>query len=267
MKEFTVKEDTTLKAFTDAVCPQASMCLRTLLRARDVRVNGEKVGADLPLRRGDKVAYYMNAAQEGRASHAVVYADENVLVVDKESGVNAEALYAELSAREECYFIHRLDRNTEGLMIFARTREAERELVACFRERRTEKIYRALVFGTPKAHAVETAFLVKDEKNARVFVSARGAGEKIVTEYSLLEQRGETALVEVVLHTGKTHQIRAHLAFLGLPVVGDEKYGDHAANRRLHAARQRLLAAKLTLHPHGTLAYLDGKVFASEKTL
>ena len=96
-------------------------------------------------------------------------------------------------------------------MIFAKTKQAEGELLSAFRERRAKKSYLALVVGTlPKKHAVEEAFLQKDEKRALVKISEE-RGEKIVTEYEVLEERGETSLVRVTLHSGKTHQIRAHL--------------------------------------------------------
>ncbi len=196
----------------------------------------------------------------------MLYEDENILVADKESGVNAEAVFAALARRGETYFIHRLDRNTEGLLVFAKTKAAERELLAAFRERRVEKKYLALVFGRPaKRHAVEEAYLVKDGEGVRV--SRRAEGEKIVTEYEIAQERGETTLLLVTLHTGKTHQIRAHLAFLGYPVVGDEKYGDHQKNRAAGAARQRLLSKELSVEGRGALSYLKGKKFVSSKNL
>ncbi len=118
----------------------------------------------------------------------------------------------------------------------------------------------------PKRHAVERAYLCKDETAARVRVSARG-GTPIATEYEVLEERGECSLLRVVLHTGKTHQIRAHLAYLGHPVVGDEKYGDAAYNKQIHATRQKLLSKSLSLETEGSLAYLNGKIFVSPKNL
>ena len=263
MKEFTVREDTTLKTFTDNFYAQASFCFRTLLKAREIRVNGARVSADMPLKQGDIVRYFLTPKQESRAAFSVVYEDENVIVADKESGVNSEAVFSALCERGETYFIHRLDRNTAGLLIFAKNAEAEGELLSAFRDRRVEKIYLARVVGYPKEkHAVCTAYLKKDAAVSRVRVSSKPVGEKIITEYEVLEG-GETSLLRVTLHTGKTHQIRAHLAFLGCPIVGDEKYGDGAYNRAHNAVRQKLVAKRLTLHCAGALAYLDGRSFLS----
>ena len=263
MKEFTVREDTTLKTFTDNFYAQASFCFRTLLKAREIRVNGARVSADMPLKQGDIVRYFLTPKQENRAAFSVVYEDENVIVADKESGVNSEAVFSALCERGETYFIHRLDRNTAGLLVFAKNAEAEGELLSAFRDRRVEKIYLARVVGCPKEkHAVCTAYLKKDAAVSRVRVSSKPVGEKIITEYEVLEG-GETSLLRVTLHTGKTHQIRAHLAFLGFPIVGDEKYGDGAYNRAHNAVRQKLVAKRLTLYCAGALAYLDGRTFLS----
>lgn len=263
MKEFTVREDTTLKTFTDNYYAQASFCFRTLLKAREIRVNGARVSADMPLKQGDIVRYFLTPKQESRAAFSVVYEDGNVIVADKESGVNSEAVFSALGERGETYFIHRLDRNTAGLLVFAKNAEAEGELLSAFRDRRVEKIYLARVVGCPKEkHAVCTAYLKKDAAVSRVRVSSKPVGEKIITEYEVVE-RGETSLLRVTLHTGKTHQIRAHLAFLGFPIVGDEKYGDGAYNRAHNAVRQKLVAKRLTLHCTGALAYLDGRSFLS----
>lgn len=268
MKKYVVGEETSLKNFTDNTCAQASFCFRTLLKARDIRVNGVKVSSDLPLRVGDEVCYYLTPAQEAKRAFSLVYEDGNVIVADKESGVNSEAVFAALSERGEVYFIHRLDRNTAGLMIFAKCERAERALLKAFRERLVEKRYLALVKGVmPKPHAVEEAYLSKDEARSLVRIGTKPIGEKIVTEYETAEVRGDISLLKITLHTGKTHQIRAHLAFLGHPVLGDMKYGDKEFNRAHNSERQRLIAKELVLSAGGALAYLDGKKFVSEKEL
>ena len=264
MKKFIVDENTTLKKFTDNVSPQASFYFRSLLKAREIKVNKAKVSTDVSLKKGDEVEYYLTPSQEKKEFYSVVYEDENVLIVDKESGVNSEAVFTSLGQIP----IHRLDRNTSGLLILAKNNAAEEELISAFRERRVEKVYHALVIGKmPKMHAVEEAYLKKDEKSALVKISAKPIGEKIVTEYEVLEEREGSSLLKITLHTGKTHQIRAHMAFLGHPVVGDEKYGDSEYNKKVHATRQKLLAKRLTLYTDGVLSYLNGKTFESEKDL
>ncbi len=268
MKTYTVKEENTLKKFTDDVCAQASFAFRTLLKGRNIRVNGERVNRDMTLKKGDEVQYFLTPAQAKKSAFSVIYEDENVVAIDKESGVNSEAVFSALCEAHATYFIHRLDRNTEGVMIFAKTAAAEEELLSCFRDKRTEKVYHAVVFGQmEKRHSVEEAYLVKDGETATVHISREPRGEKIVTEYEVLKEREGFSLLKVVLHTGKTHQIRAHLACLGHPVLGDEKYGDSEKNRRFHCRRQRLLSKSLTIFPVGSLQYLSGKSFVSPKNL
>lgn len=268
MKKYVASGETPLKNFTDNVCAPASFCFRTLLKNREIRVNGKRVDSDILLHSGDEVSYFLTPAQESKHGFETVYEDEYVIVIDKESGVNSEAVFSALCERGEAHFIHRLDRNTAGLLIFAKTKEAEKELLCAFREKRTEKIYSARVLGKmPKTRSVETAYLQKDENAARVHVSAKPNGEKIITEYEVLAEEGETSVLKITLHTGKTHQIRAHMAFLGHPVAGDTKYGNDAYNRAHNLTRQRLIAKSLRIQGEGVLSYLCEKTFESQKNL
>lgn len=269
MKEFVVKEKDTLKNFTDNTYPQGSFYFSRLLKERDIKVNGARVNGDCPLKKGDVVSYYTTPAQESRSAFERIYEDGNILICDKESGVNSEAVFASLRQTGEYYFIHRLDRNTQGLIAFARTREAESRLLAAFRCKNVEKKYRALCFGTfEKESDTLCAYLQKDERNALVKISLKqGQGEKIVTEYRVLERRGEFTKTEITLHTGKTHQIRAHMAFIGCPVAGDEKYGDRERNDRYHLKRQCLISYSLKFTLEGALSYLNGETFLSRKQL
>lgn len=263
MKKFTVNSSTSLKDFTDCTYPQGSFVFRTLLKKGDIRVNGVKVKENVKVNIGDEVTYYTTAAQESASSHSVVYEDENVLIADKLSGVTSEGLFYELLPYRPA---HRLDRNTCGLIAFAKTERAEEELISAFKQRRVEKTYLCLVKNSfKKQSATLTAYLKKDDKNALVHIySADKSGcAKIITEYKVLKNLGDIAEVEVKLHTGKTHQIRAHLAFIGCPVLGDEKYGDGALNAKYSAKRQILIAKYLRFDLQGELAYLNGKTFES----
>ncbi len=181
-------------------------------------------------------------------SHTVVFEDGNVLIADKFSGVSSEALFCELKEKREVYAVHRLDRNTQGLIIYAKTKSAEEELLSAFRNRKINKTY-----------------LKKDEKSGTVKIFGKPCANavKIITEYSVTEEDGDIATVKINLHTGRTHQIRAHMSFIDCPVLGDSKYGDGAFNAKYNAKRQRLTAKFLEFNLDGELSYLNGKIFES----
>lgn len=180
--------------------------------------------------------------------------------------MNSEALAASLAKERDARFIHRLDRNTAGLIVFALNAAAERELLAAFRERRAEKIYEAVCFFPfEKESGSLTAYLVKDERAARVRVygAPRAGADKIATDYRVKTACGEYSLAEIRIHGGKTHQIRAHMAYIGHPLAGDEKYGCEPLNRKYRVKRHILVAKRLSFRFSGPLSYLNGKTFES----
>ncbi|MBQ8295398.1 MAG: RluA family pseudouridine synthase [Clostridia bacterium] len=265
-------KDQTLKQFTENNYAQGSFFWNYLLKNKEIRVNGVRVGKDVRIQSGDVICYYLSKKQEEKAAFYTVYEDENVLIVDKESGVNSEAVFAALQRRyaaegRACFFIHRLDRNTKGLLAFALSQESETTLLQAFKNRNVEKTYHALCFGDfAKQREVLTGYLKKDAEKSlsRVYDQPQKGAEQIITEYAVEERFLDgTTLVKVTLHTGKTHQIRAHLAHIGCPIVGDMKYGLSEENKRRNLSRQCLVAKCLTFQAEGFLGYLNDCRFVS----
>lgn len=236
-----------------------------LLRSKDVKVNGSRVKDDLTLSTGDRVEIYYTPKSE--QAYSTIFSDNNVLVVFKKSGYTSEKIF-ELVKFEyvNAGFIHRLDRNTQGVMVFSLNSTSEKELLLGFKNRTFKKLYLAEIIGFPeKSSAVLEGYLKKDSEKAivRIYDKKVDGAVYIKTAYKTIKKYENSSLVEVELFTGKTHQIRAHLAHIGHPVVGDGKYGDNAYNKAYKVKSQRLTAYSLTLYFEDTSAlfYLNGKTF------
>ncbi len=243
--------------------PYSSFC--KILRNKDIKVNGQRVKEDVYINENDSVEIFYTPVKRDKFSE--IFKDDNILVINKKSGYSSESVYEEVVDKyKDAKFIHRLDRNTSGIMIFALNIVAEKELLNGFKERSFEKYYIATVKGilNPK-EAVLTAYLLKDEKDGvvRIFSEDIKGSVKIKTGYKVLTEGENFSVLRIRLYTGKTHQIRAHLSFIGHPIVGDGKYGDNAFNKQMGAKTQKLCATELVLHFDGNspLSYLDGKRF------
>ena len=235
------------------------------LRKKDVKVNGVRVNTDVVLNVGDRVEIYYVPVKT--CAYDLLYSDENVVIIYKKSGFTAEQTYEMLCAQfSNARFIHRLDRNTDGIMAFALNDNAEQELLYGFKARTFEKIYKAVVVGEVKRDSQKlTAYLKKDKEKATVSIFDKQVEGSVMiqTDYRVLKRSGGTSTLEVTLHTGKTHQIRAHLAHIGYPILGDGKYGDFSANEKYKVKTQMLTATKLVLkfESDSPLYYLNGKAF------
>jgi 23S rRNA pseudouridine1911/1915/1917 synthase len=197
---------------------------------------------------------------------AFAFADEHLLVVEKPAGmvvhpgagVDSETLVQALAGKvaggpdpERPGIVHRLDRDTSGLLVVARSEPVHAALQEAIRRREVEREYLALVAGRPDARTgTIDAPLGRDRANRTVMSTRTDKPRRAVTHFEVIEELPGRSLLRVTLDTGRTHQIRAHLAAIGHPVCGDQAYGGRAAGRPLGLTRQFLHSARLAFrHP------------------
>ena len=245
---------------------------RDAFAKKDVKVNGKRVRERETVCAGDEVTVFLPEEN----NFPVVYEDDRVLLCVKKQGILSESngdgtlsmedLARAYTARkgEKAYLCHRLDAKTGGLLLFAKDEEALACLEDAFYDHRMEKEYLCLVQGTPVPEsAVLESWIVKDAAAGRVRVLRHEAPDAlpIRTGYEVILP-GEKCLVRVHLYTGRTHQIRAQMAAIGHPVLGDELYGDRETNRKLGVRNLKLWSVLLTFGAGGALSYLDGRSFS-----
>lgn len=260
--------------------------LNKALRENKIKLNGKKQPLSTRVQNGDIVRLFLNDdALEKRALPAamLVYEDDDILVVNKPAGVEVDgpaddtllkrvcATLAERGGASQAVLCHRLDAGTSGLILLARNAAAEQFLTEAIRQRQIQKRYLCVTFGRPQPPAALLHdYLSKDAERGVVrILSAPAPGAKeILTGYETLAVNGRLALLQVDLITGRTHQIRAHLAHIGCPILGDSKYGNNAANRELHFKYQALCAWELRFPAQiedARFSRLAGRVFHAEK--
>ena len=308
MKEFTIGPNDAgqrLDRFLAKAVPLLPASLaQKYIRIKRIKRNGARVERDTRLEAGDTLQLYINDEffDKPREDNAyltvavpklnIVYEDEHILLVDKQPGLAVHAhdgaeygrtlidyiqayLYQkkEWRPREENAFTpalcNRIDRNTGGIVIAAKTAEALRVLNQKIKDREMDKRYLAIVEGIPKPREGSLkGYLFKDAKQNRVFVTdtPQTGAKTCQTNYKVLSSANGLSLVECELITGRTHQIRAQFAHAGHPLLGDGKYGK--LDKRFDRNYQALYSYKLTFQfttDAGGLAYLNGKSFQVEK--
>jgi 23S rRNA pseudouridine955/2504/2580 synthase len=302
MREFTITKNDSgqrLNKFIEKAVPGLpSGLMHKYIRLKRIKRNGKRTEFACRLEEGDVLQLYINdeffekpdedsAFRRIQPNLSILYEDEHIMLLDKKPGVvvhtddtgevhtliNHVKAYLFTSGQwnpdaENSFtpsLCNRIDRNTGGIVIAAKDAESLRIMNEKIKNHEITKRYLCLVHGklNPPAGTIR-ASIFKDSKQNRVTVSAKPVkgSKSAVTHYRTLTQNGSVSLVECTLETGRTHQIRAHMAYIGHPLVGDGKYGSNAQN---HGQRyQALYSYQVTFDfptPAGCLAYLKGKTF------
>ena len=304
MKEFTItKNDATLRLdkFITKVCPTLPTSLMfKYIRTKRIKVNGKRGEISTRLNVGDVVSAYINdeffvevAPKYDFLSAPnkidIVYEDDNILLVDKKQGLlvhpdkneYGDTLIAriqrylyekgEYDPKDENSFrpalANRIDRNTGGIVIAAKNAEALRILCDKIKYREIDKRYLTVVHGVPKQKsATLEGYLEKNEDKNKVYLSNKKTdnNKTIKTKYTVIKSKNNLSLLEIELITGRTHQIRAHMASIGHALLGDGKYGKLKDDKKIGFNKQALYSYKLTFNfetDGGILNYLNNKTF------
>jgi 23S rRNA pseudouridine955/2504/2580 synthase len=241
-----------------------------VIRSGEVRINKGRAAADTRLVLGDEVRVPPVRTAEPKTEGAVpprefkvLFEDDHLLAIDKPAGVAVhggsgvsfgviEQLRRARPAAKFLELVHRLDKETSGVLMLAKKRSALTNLQNQFRERGTVKIYTALVNGAWPASkkVIDVALLktldAKGERHVRAVVVDSNDARRSITLVQVAQKFGQQTLLHVTLKTGRTHQIRVHLAHEGHAIVGDPKYGDFAANRLMARGEHRF--SRMFLH-------------------
>lgn len=226
--------------------------LEKALRKKDIIINGVRAKQNVDVFAGDYVEIYLEDIKV--LPYKVYYEDENIVVFNKGKGIevcdgdyNIQTEYYN-QTNKQIYAVHRIDRNTLGLVIFAKTKQVERDLTEVFKGNFSKKYYYALVSGEPKQSETKlVGYLLKNKETStvKIFNNKIEGAVKVETTYSVIKNIQELSLLNVQISAGKTHQIRAHLAYNKLPILGDEKYGDTKINKLYGKKTQYLQAYKI----------------------
>lgn len=256
--------------------------LQKSLRKKDILVNGKRINSNINIKRSDKITIYITDdilyGNQNIINLDIVYEDKNILIINKPSGISVlkDNTKSKISFSDivnnycpNAKPCHRLDRNTSGLIIYAKNQEILEIILEKFKKREIEKYYKAVVYGIPKLKTAQMqAYLFKDNKKSIVYISDtfKKGYKKILTTYKIIDSNKKLniSLLDINLGTGRTHQIRAHLAHVGFPILGDGKYGINSINKKFKEKYQLLTSYKIKftfISDAKKLNYLNNKIF------
>jgi 23S rRNA pseudouridine955/2504/2580 synthase len=273
--------------------------LNKALRENKIKLNGKKLPLSTRVVAGDEIRLFLldeqleapdcsgPAWKAARCPAEVVYDCPALIVVNKPAGLpvdgpdsdtllnrtllylSGKGEYAENAAYTPA-LCHRLDTGTSGLVLIAKTADAEHALIQAIKQRDVKKTYLCVTFGRPMPpDAVLKGYEIKDADRGivKIIEDAQPGAKEVETRYETIGVSGRLALLKVELITGRTHQIRAHMASIGCPILGDSKYGNNTANRELRLKYQALCAWELALprFSQPELTLLSGKVLRAPK--
>ncbi len=277
-----VKPDKILNIISTQVEGMSYSLANKLLRKKDIRLNDEKISENISVNFGDKITVfapddYNKSTLDENNFFEIIFEDAKIMIVNKFKGIEVcsptENLTVEnfLNKKAKVYPLNRLDRNTEGLIILAKTKVYFDKLKKAMKSGEIEKFYLAEVVGIPKwENFTAVGYLSKDDEKSevKIFDEPKKDTTKIVTEISVLSRSsGGTSVLIVKIKNGKTHQIRAHLAHIDFPIIGDGKYGKYNENKKFKSKTQKLTAYKLKFNFTDTdLKYMNEKVFEIKPT-
>lgn len=258
-RKVTVKEEGTLLPFLFSLLnEQSKSSVKGLLAHGQISVNGKVTSQfDTPLAVGDEVtvSYERGKVEFNNPLLTIVWEDDDLIVVNKKEGllsvsstrVKERTAYHLLSEyvkksdpKNKIFVLHRLDRDTSGLMMFAKNQRVQKELQENWNAAITARTYVAVVEGRPEKDADLIVSNLTENAKMQVYVTAEGGGKEAITRYRLLHSNGAYSLLELDLETGRKNQIRAQMQSIGHSIAGDYKYGaetDPTGRLMLHARR------------------------------
>lgn len=303
MREIEIKQNEAGQRFDKFLTKYMNLAPKSffykMLRKKNITLNKKKADGSEILDLGDKVTLFLSDETIDKFSAVkidkvqsnldILYEDSNILLVNKAVNMlSQKAKEDDISLVEHVisYMLetkqikeeelrsfkpsicNRLDRNTTGILVAGKTLIGLQTLSKAFKERTIKKYYLCVVLGEVKKQELLNGYLYKDEKTNQVTITKEKLEDSlpIMTEYTPLSSNGKLTLLKVELITGKTHQIRAHLASIGHPIIGDDKYGDHLTNRAYkgkYKVYHQLLHSYQIILPdfEGELKNLSGQAF------